>query len=126
MSNNFVGLLLNSFSDIFKFQKYYITSLLGKNIFASQTNMFTYVFIYRWEHLQIISQYNYHNSFIGLEVFTCLSMFLAQKYLPQILHNLALDFSNVLPSIFALFISVTHLAIIKIYFCPLLIVSFLF
>ena len=33
MSNNFVGLLLNSFSDIiFELQKYYVTSLLGQNI----------------------------------------------------------------------------------------------
>ena len=49
MSNSFVGLLLNSFSDImFKPQKYYITSLLGQNIFASQMNMFYICF-----HLQM-------------------------------------------------------------------------
>ena len=41
MSSNFAWLLLNSFSDIiFEFQKYYIPSLLGKNIFALQMNMF--------------------------------------------------------------------------------------
>ena len=77
-------------------------------------------FIYRWDHLQIISWYNYHNRFIGLDVFTCFIMFLTWKYLPWILHNFALDFSNVLPSIFAPFILVIHLTIIKIYFFPFL------
>ena len=72
------------------------------------------------------NQHNYHNKFIGLDMFTCLSMFAARKYLPQVLYNFALDFSNVLSSIFVPFISVIHLTIIKVYFFPLLKVSLSF
>ena len=124
-SNNFVGLLLNSFSDIvFELQKYNISIGAKYFCFTDKYVLHTF-FIYRLEHLQIISWYNYHNRFIGLDVFTCLSMFLIQKYLPRILCNLALDFSNILPSTLAPFVLVIHLTIIKIYFFPLLNMSLL-
>ena len=49
MHNNFAGLFLiitKFFSNIvFELQEYYITSLLGQNIFALQMNMFYICFL---------------------------------------------------------------------------------
>ena len=56
MSYNFLGLFLiitNFFHNtLIKLQEYYITSLLGQNIFALQMNMLYICFTqsHRWEH----------------------------------------------------------------------------
>ena len=81
MNYNFIGLFLiftNFFCNIITIpQEYYITSILGQNIFASQMNMF-HICFYSITQMGTLIDYlsakSNHNRFISLEAFTYQNM----------------------------------------------------